>query len=233
MNDTSGNNAEIENVEAVAVALAEWWQANARDLAVALRPGHAVGRACIRGHEPADADEPCGAVLDRLDGALARRPLRSRRPREGRGDYRLGSAWIPTPCVALAGMRLRGRCRHMATSCRARTTSSLRLPGVGDYTASAVMSFAFGERIAVVDTNIRRVLSSGVFLGVEVARWSCEPCRACAGEPHAAQRRDFRMRRYVADSAGSPNMPRTALSGATNAPDCIVANAHRSHGTSR
>ncbi|WEV64859.1 A/G-specific adenine glycosylase [Bifidobacterium sp. ESL0732] len=32
------------------------------------------------------------------------------------------------------------------------------LPGIGDYTASAVMSFAFGERIAVLDTNIRRVL---------------------------------------------------------------------------
>ena len=40
------------------------------------------------------------------------------------------------------------------------------LPGVGDYTASAVLSFAFGERIAVIDTNIRRVLSR-VFLGVE------------------------------------------------------------------
>lgn len=40
------------------------------------------------------------------------------------------------------------------------------LPGIGDYTASAVMSFAFGERIAVIDTNIRRVLSR-VFLGVE------------------------------------------------------------------
>lgn len=32
------------------------------------------------------------------------------------------------------------------------------LPGIGDYTASAVMSFAFGERIAVLDTNVRRVL---------------------------------------------------------------------------
>lgn len=40
------------------------------------------------------------------------------------------------------------------------------LPGVGDYTASAVMSFAYGERVAVVDTNIRRVLSR-VFLGCE------------------------------------------------------------------
>ncbi|WP_152210134.1 HhH-GPD family protein [Bifidobacterium cebidarum] len=40
------------------------------------------------------------------------------------------------------------------------------LPGIGDYTASAVLSFAFGQRIAVIDTNIRRVLSR-VFLGVE------------------------------------------------------------------
>ena len=40
------------------------------------------------------------------------------------------------------------------------------LPGIGDYTASAVMSFAYGERIVVIDTNIRRVLSR-VFLGVE------------------------------------------------------------------
>lgn len=40
------------------------------------------------------------------------------------------------------------------------------LPGVGDYTASAVISFAYGGRIPVVDTNVRRVLSR-VFLGVE------------------------------------------------------------------
>ena len=40
------------------------------------------------------------------------------------------------------------------------------LPGIGDYTASAVMSFAFGERRAVIDTNIRRVLSR-VFEGEE------------------------------------------------------------------
>ena len=40
------------------------------------------------------------------------------------------------------------------------------LPGIGDYTASAVMSFAYGERIAVIDTNIRSVLSR-VFLGRE------------------------------------------------------------------
>lgn len=50
----------------------------------------------------------------------------------------------------------------------------MALPGVGDYTASAVMSFAYGERIAVVDTNIRRVLSR-VFLGEESLGGSASP----------------------------------------------------------
>lgn len=36
------------------------------------------------------------------------------------------------------------------------------LPGVGSYTAAAVASFAFGARHAVLDTNVRRVLSRAV-----------------------------------------------------------------------
>jgi A/G-specific adenine glycosylase len=40
------------------------------------------------------------------------------------------------------------------------TYDTLRaLPGVGDYTASAVLAFAFGRRQAVLDTNVRRVLA--------------------------------------------------------------------------
>jgi len=35
----------------------------------------------------------------------------------------------------------------------------LALPGVGTYTAAAVASFAFGQRHAVLDTNVRRVLA--------------------------------------------------------------------------
>lgn len=33
------------------------------------------------------------------------------------------------------------------------------LPGVGDYTAAAVAAFAFGRRVPVLDTNVRRVLA--------------------------------------------------------------------------
>ena len=36
------------------------------------------------------------------------------------------------------------------------------LPGVGAYTAAAVACFAFGERVAFADTNIRRVLGRAV-----------------------------------------------------------------------
>ena len=38
------------------------------------------------------------------------------------------------------------------------------LPGIGRYTAGAVLSFAYGRRAAILDTNVRRVLGR-VFLG--------------------------------------------------------------------
>ncbi len=39
-----------------------------------------------------------------------------------------------------------------------------RLPGIGRYTAGAVLSFAYGRDVPVLDTNVRRVLTR-VFLG--------------------------------------------------------------------
>lgn len=45
----------------------------------------------------------------------------------------------------------------------------LRLPGIGDYTARAVAAFAFGVRVPVVDTNVRRVLAR-VVRGVDEPR---------------------------------------------------------------
>jgi A/G-specific adenine glycosylase len=38
----------------------------------------------------------------------------------------------------------------------------LALPGVGEYTARAVAAFAYGVRVPVVDTNVRRVLARAV-----------------------------------------------------------------------
>ena len=55
-------------------------------------------------------------------------------------------------------LRLQAAARIVARDGWPRTSAGLRaLPGVGAYTAAAVASFAFGERVAAVDTNVRRV----------------------------------------------------------------------------
>ena len=43
----------------------------------------------------------------------------------------------------------------------------IALPGVGDYTAAAIATFAYGRRHVVLDTNVRRVLAR-VATGVEL-----------------------------------------------------------------
>jgi A/G-specific adenine glycosylase len=48
----------------------------------------------------------------------------------------------------------------------------LALPGIGDYTAAAIASFAFGEAVAVVDANVFRVLSR--IFGIDAAIDSAE-----------------------------------------------------------
>jgi len=55
-------------------------------------------------------------------------------------------------------LRLQAACAIVAREGWPPDSGSLRtLPGVGPYTAAAVASFAFGERVAAVDTNVRRV----------------------------------------------------------------------------
>ena len=51
------------------------------------------------------------------------------------------------------------------------------LPGVGEYTAAAVAAFAYGRRVSVLDTNVRRVLAR-----------ACDGVESPAGHPTAAER---------------------------------------------
>ena len=66
----------------------------------------------------------------------------------------------------------------------------LALPGVGDYTASAIASFAFGARHAVLDTNVRRVFARAVggeeFPARSVTRAERERAEALVPEEEAA-----------------------------------------------
>ncbi|MEU9130156.1 A/G-specific adenine glycosylase [Kitasatospora sp. NPDC048540] len=65
----------------------------------------------------------------------------------------------------------------------------LALPGVGEYTAAAVASFAFRQRHAVLDTNVRRVFARAV-TGVEYpaqATTAAERRTATELLPHTAE----------------------------------------------
>lgn len=101
------------------------------------------------------------------------------------------AAWLtrwPTP-AALAGestgeaVRMWGRLGYPRRALRLHAAASaivaehggevpaaygelLALPGIGDYTAAAIASFAFGQRHVVLDTNVRRVFARAVS-GVE------------------------------------------------------------------
>ena len=67
------------------------------------------------------------------------------------------TAWVGLGYNTRA-VRLHEACRVVARDGWPRTAAGLReLPGVGPYTAAAVASFAFGEQVAAVDTNVRRV----------------------------------------------------------------------------
>jgi len=56
-------------------------------------------------------------------------------------------------------LALQAAARAVARDGWPRSAEGLRaLPGIGPYTAAAVASFAFGEQVAAVDTNVRRVI---------------------------------------------------------------------------
>ena len=99
----------------------------------------AMGRACLRSDEPADADEPCGTVLERLD---ERWPDAVALADAAKADVITAWGRLGYPRRAL---RLQECARVVASDYDNKLPRTydelLALPGIGDYTASAVMSF--------------------------------------------------------------------------------------------
>lgn len=105
-----------------------------------------------------------------MDGALAH-AVGARSCVAGRGAAGLGTAGLPAACAATAGGRRggRGASRRRAAGDGVRPAGATRrrlLPGVGSYTAAAVLAFAYRRRSLVLDVNVRRVLAR-VDQGVE------------------------------------------------------------------
>ena len=164
------NDSEAD--DGVALALAAWWEANARDL-----PWR-FGRATPWGvlvSEVMSQQTQMSRVVPYWTAWMAKWP--DARALAGAPKAEVITAWgrLGYPRRAL---RLQ-ECAQMVAEHYddelPRTYDELvALPGVGDYTASAVLSFAYGRRAAVIDTNIRRVLSR-VFRGQESLGGSASP----------------------------------------------------------
>ena len=141
----------------IALRLAAWWESNARDL-----PWR-FGRAAAWGvlvSEVMSQQTQMSRVVPYWTAWMERWP-------DARALADAPKAEVITAWGRLGYPRRALRLQECARTVAERYDGALprtydelvALPGVGDYTASAVMSFAFGERIAVIDTNIRRVLA--------------------------------------------------------------------------
>jgi A/G-specific adenine glycosylase len=140
-----------------AVALLRWYASHARDLPWR-RPG--VSPWAVLVSEIMLQQTPVARVLPAYEAWLARWPAAASLAAASPADAVRQWGRLGYPRRAL---RLHAAARIMvgehagAVPC---SLSDLRaLPGVGSYTAAAVASFAFGQRHAVLDTNVRRVLA--------------------------------------------------------------------------
>ena len=164
------NDSEAD--DGVALALAAWWEANARDL-----PWR-FGRATPWGilvSEVMSQQTQMSRVVPYWTAWMAKWP--DARALAGAPKAEVITAWgrLGYPRRALRLQECAQMVAERYDDELPRTYDELvALSGVGDYTASAVLSFAYGRRAAVIDTNIRRVLSR-VFRGQESLGGSASP----------------------------------------------------------
>ena len=138
-------------------AVLRWYAAHARDLPWR-RPGASAWSVLVS--EIMLQQTPVARVLPAHAAWLARWPtpqsLAAAGPADavrqwGRLGYPRRAVWLHATARILTDDHA-GQVPASVQALRA-------LPGVGSYTAAAVASFAFGQRHAVLDTNVRRVLA--------------------------------------------------------------------------
>jgi A/G-specific adenine glycosylase len=140
--------------------LLDWFACNARDLPWR-RPGTTAWGVLVS--EVMLAQTPVARVLPAYDGWLRRWPDPAALAAAPAGEAvrQWGRLGYPRRALRLHAAAVACVERHAGEV--PRTPGELRaLPGIGSYTAAAVAAFAYGVRVPVIDTNVRRV----------VARWS-------------------------------------------------------------
>jgi A/G-specific adenine glycosylase len=153
--------------EAVASTLLRWYDASARDLP--WRKGHDPYATWVS--EIMLQQTQVRTVIPYFERWMARFP-----------DIATLAAAAPDEVLkAWEGLGYYSRARHLQAAAQLLVShhggampdtweAVRRLPGVGDYTAGAILSIAFGQPVAAVDGNVLRVLSRLLLLREDVTR---------------------------------------------------------------
>ena len=108
-------------------------------------------------HAAADAGGCGGRTLQRVPAALSHAGLAGVGQRGWRCWWR-GRGWATTAARGCCTRRRSSSWASARDGCRRRAAELRTLPGIGEYTAAAIASIAFGEGVAVVDGNVERVV---------------------------------------------------------------------------
>src|ERR1700722_5209618 len=140
-----------------AVAILDWYAAHQRDLPWR-RPDATPWAVLVS--EVMLQQTPVARVLPVYEAWLARGPAPASLAAAPAGDAvrAWGRLGYPRRALRLHAASQILMQRH-GGEVPASVDALLALPGIGSYTAAAVASFAFGQRHAVLDTNVRRVLA--------------------------------------------------------------------------
>ncbi|MBW1604279.1 A/G-specific adenine glycosylase [Streptomyces sp. JJ66] len=135
----------------------DWFDAHARDLPWRRPEAGAWG---VMVSEFMLQQTPVSRVLPVYEQWLARWPRPADLAAESPGEAvrAWGRLGYPRRALRLHGAAAAIAERH-GGDVPAEHAQLLALPGVGEYTAAAVASFAYGKRHAVLDTNVRRVFA--------------------------------------------------------------------------
>jgi A/G-specific adenine glycosylase len=153
----SGEHSIMIVANGYAEPVLRWYAAHARDLPWR-RPGVSAWSVLVS--EIMLQQTPVARVLPAHAAWLARWPTPRSLAAAAPGDAvrQWGRLGYPRRAV-----RLHAAARILTDEHAGQVPESVQalraLPGVGGYTAAAVASFAFGQRHAVLDTNVRRVLA--------------------------------------------------------------------------
>ena len=162
---TSGiSEVEHANAELLTQSVRGWFEVNARDLPWR-DPGTSAWGVLIS--EVMSQQTPVARVAPAWQRWMAQWPtpadLAAASPADvirawDRLGYPRRALWLREAAIKI--------CEDFDSAVPSRYEDLLTLPGVGDYTAAAVAAFAFGQRVVVLDTNVRRVIARSVS-GVE------------------------------------------------------------------